>query len=75
MMYFSGKGWEVKRKPFREKQEQKKKDEEESSKPPSPFSTPNLCAFIGIGSSEQDMIGLSLKDKVKKLQTGFPFWS
>lgn len=64
MMYLSGEGWEVKRRAFKEKQEQKKKDEEESKEPPSPFPTPNLCAFIGIGSSEQEMIRLSLEDKV-----------
>lgn len=67
MMYLSGEGWEVKRKAFKEKQEQKMKDEEESKEAPSPFPTPNLCAFIGIGSSEQEMIRLSLEDKVKNI--------
>ena len=64
MMYLSGEGWKVKRNAFREKQEQKRKEEEESKEPPSPFPAPNLCAFIGIGSSEQEMIRLSLEDKV-----------
>ena len=64
MMYLSGDGWEVKRNAFKEKQEQKKKDIEESKEPPSPFPAPNLCAFIGIGNSEQEMIRLSLEDKV-----------
>lgn len=69
MMYLSGDGWEVKRNAFKEKQEQKKKDIEESKEPPSPFPAPNLCAFIGIGSSEQEMIRLSLEDKVQNLPT------
>jgi len=64
-MYLSGDGWEVKRKAYKEKQAAKKQNlEEESSSTPSPFPTLNLCAFIGIGSSDQEMIRLSLEDKV-----------
>ncbi|XP_065901277.1 recombining binding protein suppressor of hairless-like isoform X2 [Dysidea avara] len=64
MMYLSGDGWEVKRKAYKEKQAAKKQNsEEESSSTPSPFPTLNLCAFIGIGSSDQEMIRLSLEDK------------
>jgi len=69
-MYLSGDGWEVKRKAYKEKQAAKKQNsEEESSSTPSPFPTLNLCAFIGIGSSDQEMIRLSLEDKVVKYLT------